>query len=142
MSYKKFKDLAEKKEPGVQADSRHVIEIMDNRHKKEIVQGHTIAVVDIYGPTCGPCRQMAPGFAKLAAKYYKPGFCVLAKEDVTLELTPKITSVPTTHFFFDGRYVGDILGADLPAIENKLLELINGPPPSGKPQPFQGVKPM
>lgn len=128
--YAKYKDLGDKEkekfEPSRGAPSAvsRIVSITDNRHKKEIVQGHKVCVVDIYADWCGPCKQVAPKFAKLAEKYYKPGVCIFAKEDVELELTPGLTSIPVFHFFHEGKFVGDVIGADIVEVENKVRELI------------------
>ena len=103
--------------------------ITDNRHKRELIQGHRVCVIDIWADWCGPCKQVAPKFAKLADKYYKPGVCVFAKEEAQLELTPGLTSIPVFHFFLDGKFVGDVIGADIAAVEAKVRELLMTPEP-------------
>ncbi|KAH8046390.1 hypothetical protein JL722_13718 [Aureococcus anophagefferens] len=52
-------------------------------------------VVDFYSDSCGPCRMIAPVFKKLAAEYKDRA----------------IRSMPTFHFYADGRKKNEFSGA-------------------------------
>ncbi|QDU93656.1 thioredoxin [Lignipirellula cremea] len=72
------------------------------------------AMVDCYADWCGPCRQLAPIVAELAADY--DGRVLIGKLDVDAseEIARKyqITSIPTVLFFQNGELVDRVVGLE------------------------------
>ena len=70
-------------------------------------------VVDFYSDSCGPCRMIAPVFKKLAAEYKDRA--VFAKVNVAVardvSARAQIRSMPTFHFYADGRKKSEFSGA-------------------------------
>jgi len=70
-------------------------------------------VVDFYSDSCGPCRMIAPVFKKLAAEYKDRA--VFAKVNVAhardVSAKAQIRSMPTFHFYADGRKKNEFSGA-------------------------------
>ncbi|KAH8064145.1 hypothetical protein JL720_12943 [Aureococcus anophagefferens] len=70
-------------------------------------------VVDFYSDSCGPCRMIAPVFKKLAAEYKDRA--VFAKVNVAhardVSSKAQIRSMPTFHFYADGRKKNEFSGA-------------------------------
>jgi len=63
----------------------------------------------------------------MAQKYNRPGVCVLVAENADLNLS-NVRGVPTHQFFKNGQYLNqDVVGADIAAVEKKLMELLSTP---------------
>ncbi|MGA1866140.1 MAG: thioredoxin family protein [Thermoplasmatota archaeon] len=65
---------------------------------------YRVTVVDFWGPTCAPCKMMAPLLDQLAAEM--KGQVVFGKLDVTKNMKTSmsmgIRSIPTFSFYRDG----------------------------------------
>ncbi|GMH52568.1 hypothetical protein TrRE_jg4901 [Triparma retinervis] len=70
-------------------------------------------ILDFYSDSCGPCRQIAPAFKKLAKEY--EGKAVFAKVDVNKqhEISGRygVRSMPTFVFIVEGKKVNEFSGA-------------------------------
>ena len=132
-NYKKLSTFGEKK-----TESEVVIpKILKIEDKNYLMQNYKVCVIDVYADWCGPCKIISPLFSQLFAKYNIPGVCILAKENVDLNLSPNIQVVPSFQFFLYGQLDSVISGADITLVENKIIELINSknPIPTLPPQP-------
>jgi len=87
--------------------------------------GARLVVVDFFGPTCKPCKIIAPILKKLAAKHRpKPGSdssgVLFYQVDVdgsrAFAEEQGIKSMPTIKFFRNGKLVHTIIGANVAAI--------------------------
>ena len=70
-------------------------------------------VVDFFSQSCGPCRMIAPAFKRLAQEY--EGRVVFAKAENTAPgvfAAAGVRSMPTFHFYFDGKRRHEFAGAD------------------------------
>lgn len=105
-----------------QGDSVHLIQ--SKSEKDTLIKSNKLVVVDIYGEWCGPCKRCAPQYAEFAQKYNRPGKCMLVKEDVDMKFTDDITGVPMFQFFINGTLDGVITGANMKAVEAKIIELM------------------
>jgi len=84
-----------------------------------------VAVVDFTASWCGPCKRIAPQFAKMSLKYGDVRF-LKVDVDRAKDVAAKagVRCMPTFMFFKGGEKVGDAIeGADLKGIEARLLEL-------------------
>lgn len=126
--YKSFDELGAK--PQQNHDQFAVVEIQDGQHKSQLLSQNRVVVIDIYADWCGPCRQIAPDYSVMAARYTKPGECVLVKENLDKKLSQGITGIPTFHFFVQGRKVDEVVGANLQEVEDKLNQVLRTPPMS------------
>lgn len=94
----------------------------------EVVQSAMPAVVDLWGPQCGPCLALMPAVEELAAQYEgKVKFCKLnVAENRRLAITLKVMSVPTILFYKNGDMVDRITGEEvnLDAIRTRTDHLL------------------
>lgn len=107
----------------------YVFEITSSDDRIKAINRHKICVIDVWGDWCHPCKIIARPYALLAKKYYRPELCLLAKQETKVEYlsggAEEVKGVPTFQFFKQGKYVGSIVGADVPGVEKKLLELLS-----------------
>ena len=85
----------------------HVIDITNSDHRNKIVSENKIVVIDYYTEWCGPCKEIKDEYNQLAKKYNIENVCILVKEDAEKtdmeSLDEVIKSVPTFHFYVDGK---------------------------------------
>jgi len=96
--------------------------IKDVNDKQGLLSSTELVIVYIWGTFCGPCKTIAPQYEELANKYNIPGKIRLAKEDVSLGLTPNIRGVPTFMFIKQGNVIDQIVGADMISLTNKIQQ--------------------
>ena len=101
-----------------------VPEIKTSDEKKNMINSFRICLIDVYAEWCGPCKITAPLFADLFKNYNLAGVVGLAKENVELGLSPSVQVIPTFQFYVNGQFESVMTGADMNAIEKKLVELI------------------
>ena len=87
-----------------------------------------LVVVDFYATWCGPCKQIAPKFEKMAASMPHVQF-VKVDVDQCKEVSQKysVTSMPTFKMLKGGKEVGSMSGADDNALRDKVEGLAGKP---------------
>ncbi|KAH8808960.1 thioredoxin TrxA [Xylogone sp. PMI_703] len=86
---------------------------------------HKVVVVDAFAEWCGPCKIISPKVEEYSKEYedaYFIKFDVDELPDVAQELG--IRAMPTFLFFKDGDKVGEVVGANPPAIQNAIKTAI------------------
>jgi thioredoxin-disulfide reductase len=82
-------------------------------------------IVDYYSDGCGPCRQIAPHYKRLAKQYKNK--VVFAKVDVNYNRETsgrqQIRSMPTFQFYMLGRKRHQFSGADINSLQNYAASL-------------------
>ncbi|KAM3864857.1 thioredoxin-like [Diretmus argenteus] len=91
--------------------------------------GDKLVVVDFTATWCGPCRRIAPVFEALSKEYTN---CVFLKVDVDeaddVAAKCQVQSMPTFHFYKNGKKVQEFSGADearLVAVVKALVKAIS-----------------
>ena len=100
-----------------------VPEIKTSDEKKNMINSFRICLIDVYAEWCGPCKITAPVFSNLFKNYNLAGVVGLAKENVELGLSPNVQVIPTFQFYVNGQFESVMTGADMDALEKKLVEL-------------------
>lgn len=94
----------------------------------EVVQSAMPAIVDLWGPQCGPCLALMPAVEELAGQFEgKVKFCKLnVAENRRLAITLKVMSVPTILFYKNGEMTDRITGdeVDIDAIRTRAEKLL------------------
>ena len=128
--YASYKSLAPKEE---KKNQYPCTEVQNLEHRKKILTENSIVCLDLWADWCNPCKVVGPQFAELAKQYNNPGRCLLAKENIDLELTRdyQITGIPAFIFYRQGQLLRDqdgtpvsVVGGDINkvrAILDKLL---------------------
>lgn len=82
-----------------------------------------LVVIDFYADWCGPCKMIAPVYAKLGDKYPNVGFYKINSDREStnkISAACEVNSLPTFCFFKGGKYLTKTMGAN----EAKINELI------------------
>ncbi|KAI6154118.1 putative thioredoxin [Pisolithus tinctorius] len=85
------------------------IESMEQFQK--LINGDVPVVIDCYADWCGPCRTIAPIFAKLSDEFTQVKFYKLnidEQEDISNEL--QIRSIPAFFIFCKGNKIEELVG--------------------------------
>lgn len=76
--------------------------------------GKKLVVVDFYADWCGPCRALAPQFAKMSETYKNVQFAKINVDEYNASEIqphfPDVSALPTAMFFVDNRAVDTVVG--------------------------------
>ncbi len=83
-----------------------------------------VALVDIWAPWCGPCRQISPIVDKISSEYYGKITVGKLEADSNRETvsTLGVRNIPTLLVYKDGEVVEKLVGA---VTEDKIKEAID-----------------
>ena len=109
-----------------------VVEITKENFEAEFKNSLVPAVLDFWGPKCGPCMALMPKYHELAENPKYEGkfkFCSVdtsKNRRVAMMVRPAVMAQPTFLFFKEGQEVARLGGDDLTieAITAKVDELI------------------
>jgi thioredoxin 1 len=100
------------------------ISISDNNFRKEVKQYRGALLVDVWGPGCAPCAQLAPVMEDLATEYNgKVKVCEMNAATAPRSAgTLGVRGTPTTVVFKDGAEIGRVVGFKPKGYWKQLIE--------------------
>ena len=109
-----------------------ITEITKENFEAEFKNSHVPAVLDFWGPKCGPCMALMPKYHELAENPKYKGkfkFCsvdISKNRRVAMMVRPAVMAQPTFLFYKDGQEVARLGGNGLTieAITAKVNELM------------------
>jgi thioredoxin 1 len=126
--YKSYEELGiNPKLANPNQDQYQVLELQNIDHRDHIIKTNRVVVIDIYADWCGPCKMSAPDYANLAAKFNKPGQVMLVKyklDNMHQMEKSSVTGIPLFLFYVDGRQVENVVGGNIPEVEEKLTKIL------------------
>jgi len=111
--------------------SMRVVDVDSERSFDQTIEaaGKSLVVVDYSTTWCGPCKAIAPKFNELSDKYPDAVFLQVigdASQDTSkLMKREGVRSVPSFHFWVDGKKIDVVNGANADAIEAAITKNIS-----------------
>jgi thioredoxin 1 len=105
---------------------KKVVEVEDRNFQEEVVSCELPALVDFWGPMCGPCKALEPVMEKLAEDYQ--GRIKVAK--VNVDVSPQtaiqyaVKALPTILLFRNGKVVDQFTGRPSPDALEKFINKV------------------
>ncbi|MBN2723806.1 MAG: thioredoxin fold domain-containing protein [Deltaproteobacteria bacterium] len=114
-----------KKFIGIEIDeSRVPVSINDDNYQEEIANSELPVLIDLWGPGCAPCKQLAPIIADLAKKYsgkVKIAECNVADAPgVARKL--RVRGTPTVVYLKKGKEVERVVGFKGSLYHTEIIE--------------------
>ena len=123
---KRLKEEAKQAEEAAKASP--VVTLTAATFEQQVRAATLPIVIDFWADWCGPCKQMAPVFEKLAQQYQ--GKMIFAKIDTDKEqaLAQRlgIRSLPTLLFIYQGQVIDGVVGAvPAPQLQARINQVIS-----------------
>ncbi len=133
MSYASYSSLGKDPKAPPPESMAKIPRITSRDHRHHFLQKYHIVVIDNYTDWCGPCKSVAPHYAKLAQRYQNmyPNQVVFVKENVEDNLpphpdTPPVRGVPCSHFYMNQKNYREhtVTGGNIKSVQENLDKLL------------------
>ncbi|KAG5926794.1 hypothetical protein E4U53_002994 [Claviceps sorghi] len=105
-----------------------LIEIKSPSEWQSLLSGTTIVVADFYADWCGPCKQIAPIFQRLASQHASPKKVAFAKVNVDSQpevaQQNRVSAMPTFKIFQNASCIQTIQGADATGLSQAVAKAV------------------
>ncbi|KAG5927362.1 hypothetical protein E4U42_002305 [Claviceps africana] len=105
-----------------------LIEIKSPSEWQSLLSGTTIVVADFYADWCGPCKQIAPIFQRLASQHASPKKVAFAKVNVDsqpeIAQQNRVSAMPTFKIFQNASCIQTIQGADATGLSQAVAKAV------------------
>lgn len=86
------------------------------------IRKKNLTVAKFSASWCGPCVQIAPFVDQLSRKYPNVNFIGIDVDSNPVAQEVGVRSMPTFHFYIDGRKVDELIGANPGVLESKVIQ--------------------
>ncbi len=129
MSYASYKNLGKDPNMPEESEMAELFEIKAPEDRNNLLRNFKVVIIDNYTTWCGPCKLVAPHFAKFAKQIMSvTPYVAFAKEDAAAEIegAPEIRGVPCFHFYINGRLVPEhtVTGGSIDPVKEKLENIL------------------
>lgn len=104
------------------------IHVDDDTFEEEVRRSSVPVVLDVWGPSCGPCKQLEPIMMQLAAEY--DGRVKVCEMSVVTgpraSALLRVKGTPTVIYFQDGREVERVVGMRSSVYHEQTIEDVFG----------------
>ncbi|KAJ2158848.1 glycerol ether metabolic process [Coemansia sp. RSA 552] len=101
-----------------------VVEIQKDQGFEQKLKEHRLVAVDFTATWCGPCKLIGPVFKALSGTYKDVLFVKVDVDDNPGTAAKYgVRAMPTFKLFDNGEVVGEVVGANKKALEDKIKEL-------------------
>ncbi|KAI8374448.1 thioredoxin-like protein [Radiomyces spectabilis] len=98
-----------------------IVEPKNLQEFNQLINNSKLVVVDFHATWCGPCKLIAPKFAKLVDVYPDVVFAKVDVDEVAdVASHVSVRAMPTFMYFINGNKVDEVVGASLKDIEDKI----------------------
>uniref|UniRef100_A0A7S3I681 Thioredoxin n=1 Tax=Favella ehrenbergii TaxID=182087 RepID=A0A7S3I681_9SPIT len=98
--------------------------IKDQGDFDQTIAQNKLVVVDFTATWCGPCQRIAPFFTELATKNPDVEFVKVDVDECDeVAASCGVQSMPTFHFYKDGKMIHSFSGANSDVLASKVAEL-------------------
>ena len=102
----------------------NVVHITSLEHRLDLINESRVVIVKLSADWCKPCQRIIPDYVTMSKVF--DGMCVFASEDIDNDFGDhpvSVKSIPAFHFYKEGKFVEEMIGANLEKVFNILTNL-------------------
>ena len=102
----------------------NVVHITSLEHRLNLIDESRVLVVKLSADWCKPCQRIIPEYVTMANLLKDQ--CVFTSEDIDEDFGEHpiaVKSIPAFHFYKEGKFIEEMVGANLEKVFNIIIEL-------------------